>query len=440
MRSSTFNGGVHPKDCKQLSEQKVIEKAPLPEQIVVPLQQHIGAPSECIVEKGSKVKTGQPLSKATKYVSVPVHASISGQISAIEMRPHPLGAKTMSVVIESDGNDTPYMDFSSRDNFENMQIEEIKGKIQSAGVAGMGGASFPTHVKLSPPSDQKIDTLIINGVECEPYLTADHRLMLERADDILQGVKILMRVLNVKRTIIGIEKNKPDAIQLMQKKTKKIKTIQILPLPVKYPQGGEKQLIQAALNRQVPSGGLPMDVGCVVQNIGTALAVYEAVCFNKPLIERVVTVTGPGIVESKNVMVRIGTLFKDLIAFSGGYTSAAGKMLNGGPMMGIAQVTDEVPVIKGTSGILVLDKSSSGSIQEKPCISCARCVDICPMKLMPNFIATYVEYNQIENAKSFGLMDCMECGSCSYICPAKRHLVHYIKFGKLLYNEMRASS
>ena len=441
MRIKTFSGGVHPNDNKRLTEHKMIETPPLPEQVIIPLQQHIGAPSECIVEKGQTVQTGQPLSETSKLISVPVHASVSGTVKAIEPRPHPSGFESLSIIIDSDGQDTLWKGIHTTPvDFDPLSPDDLKKLIKSAGISGMGGASFPTHVKLSPPSDKKIDTLLINGAECEPYLTADHRLMLERPDDILHGIRILMKILRVKRTIIGIERNKSDAIQLLSKKTKKYKTISVVSLPVKYPQGGEKQLIQAVLNRQVPAGGLPMDIGCVVHNVGTACAVYEAVVFHRPLIERIVTVTGPGITEPKNLLVRIGTPFRRLIEFCGGYTPSAAKLIQGGPMMGISQVTDEVPVVKGTSGILVLDGARSLIPEEKPCISCARCVDICPMKLMPNHIAWFVEYGRIEEALDYGLLDCIECGSCSYICPAKRYLVHYIKYGKARYTAMRSSA
>jgi len=441
MRLKTFSGGIHPSEFKHLTEHKIIEKAPIPEQAIVPLQQHIGAPTECIVEKGDHVKTGQPLSKATKFVSVPVHAPITGLVKSIEILPHPLGIKSLSVLIEHDGSeDQSFSNHNSNLNINDLDKDTILDRIRNAGMAGMGGASFPTHVKLSPPSDKKIDMLLINGVECEPFLTADHRLMLEKTEEIVKGIHIIMRLLHVKRVIIGIEKNKPDAIQLMQKRTKRYKKISVLSLPVKYPQGGEKQLIYAALRRCVPSGGLPMDVGCIVQNVGTAFAIYEAVYFDKPLIERVVTVTGPGIAQPKNVLARIGTPFKNLIEFCGGYIPSASKVLNGGPMMGIAQVTDEVPVVKGTSGILVLDQSYAKIPDEQPCISCARCVDICPMKLMPNRMTSYIEHDQIEDAVKYGLLNCIECGSCAYICPAKRHLLHYIKLGKMRYNEIRALS
>jgi len=432
----SFRGGAHPPESKHYSEHRAIEQGPLPESVVIPLQQHIGAPAEPIVQKGDKVKTGQPIAKATKFVSLPCHATVTGTVTAVEERPHPLGVNVLSIVIKREGEDEWFGDYSIDGNHENLSVEQIKEKIQEAGIAGMGGAAFPTHVKLSPPKDKSIDVLIINGVECEPYLTSDHRLMLERPDDILKGIDILKKAVGVNKVIIGIEKNKPYAIKLLKEKSTDIDYITVLALDVKYPQGAEKQLIKAATGREVPSGGLPMDIGAVVQNVGTAVAVYEAVAFNKPLIERIVSVTGPGINEPKNLKVRIGTSFKDLIDFCGGYTDNAAKLINGGPMMGIAQKNDEVPVLKGTSGIVILDKKQADLMSEKPCISCARCVDVCPMKLIPSLIASYIEHNLIDEAYKFGLFDCMECGTCSFICPSKRNLVQYIKQGKAKWNKL----
>jgi len=436
----SFHGGAHPPEEKHWSEHKPIEKLPLPEEVIIPLQQHIGAPAEPTVQKGDIVKTGQQIGKATKFVSLPVHATLSGTVKAIEPRPHPLGTNLLSVVIESDGKDTWVDNVTPLTDYMKLSPEEMKKRILNAGIAGMGGAAFPAHVKLSPPSEKPIDTLIINGVECEPFLTADHRLMLEKSDDILKGIKIIMKILNVRRAIIGIEKNKPDAIKLFKKKTAREKQISVLPLTVKYPQGAEKQLIKATTGREVPSGGLPMDVGCLVHNVGTILAIFEAVFSNKPLIERVVTVTGPGIKSPKNLRVRIGTPFQKLIEFCGGYTDSAAKIINGGPMMGISQLTDQVPVIKGTSGILVFDKKRAYLKPEGPCISCARCVDFCPMKLVPSRIATLVEHQRIDEAHNMGLLDCIECGTCAFVCPAKRNLVHYIKLGKALWNEQQSKA
>jgi electron transport complex protein RnfC len=433
----SFRGGAHPPEEKHWSEQQSIEALPLPEEVIIPLQQHIGAPAEPIVQKGDTVKTGQMIGKSEKFVSVPSHASISGTVKAVESRPHPLGTDFLSIVIENDGNDTWIETVKFEENFQNLPPDEMKKRIQEAGIAGMGGAAFPSHVKLSPPPEKPIDTAILNGVECEPYLTADHRLMLEKADEILLGFQIIMKILNTTRGIIGIEKNKPDAIQLLTDKSRSMKNLSVLPLHVKYPQGAEKQLIRAALKREVPAGGLPMDVGCLVHNVGTALAIFEAVSSQKPLIERIVTVTGPGIKTPKNLKVRIGTPFQKLIDFCGGFTESAAKIINGGPMMGISQLSAEVPVIKGTSGILVFDEKTAKLISESPCIACARCVDVCPMKLVPSQIASLVEYEKFEEAHKMGVLDCIECGTCSYICPAKRNLVHYIKLGKAIWNQIQ---
>ncbi len=433
----SFRGGAHPQEEKHWTEHEAIQEPPLPEKVIIPLQQHIGAPAEPIVQKGDIVLTGQLIGKTDKFVSVPAHASISGTVAAVEPRPHPLGTNLLSVIIESDGNDTWVDTVKSDPDYKKLSAGDMKTRIQEAGIAGMGGAAFPSHVKLSPPPEKPIEIAFLNGVECEPYLTSDHRLMLEKSDEILEGFLIIMKILGVKRGIIGIELNKPDAIRLMQDKTASIKGISILPLHVKYPQGAEKQLIKAATGREVPSGGLPMDVGCLVHNVGTALAIFEAVSSTKPLIERVVTITGPGVQSPKNLRVRIGTPFQSLIDFCGGYTESAAKLINGGPMMGISQVTGNVPVIKGTSGILVLDEKTAKLMPEQPCIACARCVDVCPMKLVPNTLAKLVEYKRIEEAHALGVLDCIECGTCSFICPAKRNLIHYIKLGKAQWTEQQ---
>ena len=346
-----------------------------------------------------------------------------------------MGTNLLSVVIESDAKDTWTKSVKSDPVFMELSTEEMKKRIQEAGIAGMGGAAFPSHVKLSPPPEKPIEIALLNGVECEPFLTADHRLMLEKTDEILQGFQIIMKILEVNQGIIGIEKNKPDAIQLMKNKTASYNNMTILPLHVKYPQGAEKQLIKAAKGREVPAGGLPMDIGCLVHNVGTALAIFEAVSSHKPLIERIVTVTGSGIESPKNLLVRIGTPFQNLIDFCGGSTQSTAKLINGGPMMGISQWSGDVPVIKGTSGILVLDEKMAKLDLERPCIACARCVDVCPMKLVPSQITTFVEYQKIDDAYHMGVLDCIECGTCSFICPAKRNLIHYIKLGKAVWNE-----
>ncbi len=434
----SFKGGVHPPAEKKWTETKPIETLPLPARVVIPLQQHIGRPSTPVVKVGDSVQVGDALSAADGFVSVPSHASIAGTVKAIEMYPHPLGIQVLSVVIEGHGQDELNPAIQTQPRVTEPSAEEIKQLVSAAGIAGMGGATFPTHVKLSPPPNKKIDTFILNGAECEPYLTSDHRLMLEYPREILSGMRLIMKVLGCQRGFIGIEKNKPDAIKRLQEICRQTgNDLQVIPFAVKYPQGAEKQLIKAVTGREVPRGGLPMDVGCLVQNVGTAKAVYDAVYFNKPLYERVVTVTGQGVNEPKNLLVRIGTPMQDLINFCGGLKDQAAKVINGGPMMGIAQYTLDAPVIKGSSGLLVLMPDVAASKPETACIRCGRCVEACPMNLMPNVLGTLVEHEKFDQAKKFGILDCIECGSCSFICPARRYLVHYIKLGKFEVNRAK---
>ncbi|HDY86743.1 MAG TPA: electron transport complex subunit RsxC [bacterium] len=436
--AGTFIGGIHPHDAKSLSKNCAIKPLPLPKEVVLPISQHIGAPSKVKVEKDQAVSKGQIVAEAGGFVSVPIHASISGTVKAIEPRVTPLGKKSLCVIIESDGEDRWADGLNTKRDISTFIPQDKRNIIHDAGIVGMGGAAFPTHVKLSPPGDKPIDTVILNGVECEPYVTSDYRLMIERTNDIIEGIKIIMEILNCEKGIIGIEGNKPDAIKAMHEGVKGINGIEVEELKVKYPQGGEKQLIYALTKRKVPAGGLPMDVGCVVQNVGTSAAIYEAVALNKPLIERTVTITGNGVANPLNVLSRVGDSFANLIAFSGGYKEKAAKLIMGGPMMGIAQFTDDVPVVKGTSIILVLEEDEIDTGEQLPCISCARCVDVCPMNLMPTTISSLVEYEQWENVKNYGALDCNECGSCSYICPVRRKLVEYIKFGKVKLAELHA--
>lgn len=430
--SNSFSGGIHPPEHKNLSDKKAIEKCPLPPLVVIPVQQHIGAPSHPIVEKGDTVSIGDPITESTGFVSVPAHASVSGTVKAIAERPHPLGPKVLSIVIENDGENRRRDDMVRDENYLHLDAKEIISRIQAAGLAGMGGATFPTHVKLSPPSDKKIDTLLLNGAECEPYLTSDHRLMLEEPEKILRGMEILVRVLGAKTAAIGIENNKMDAVQTLRQKIAEFDLpFKVYALQVKYPQGAEKQLIKAVTNRAVPAGGLPMDVGCVVQNVGTAAAVYDAVAFRRPLLERVVTVTGDGVHQAKNLLVPIGTSFSYVFDQCGGLKEDVGKVIMGGPMMGLAQSDLEAPVIKGTSGLLVLTEKQSRRGQERPCISCAHCIDACPMGLMPKILGQFVQHEMFDEAESYHVLDCIECGSCSFVCPSNINLVHLIKYGKL---------
>ena len=426
----TFPGGVHPFEGKEFTEDKKIEVLPDPKIVKIPLQQHIGAPTQPLVEKKQAVKAGEKIAESNGFVSVPVHASISGTVKSIDLIDHPVSGRGEAIVIEA-GEKQEWIDsFQKNEKYMDLPVDEMRNLIKEAGLAGLGGATFPTHVKLSPPADKKIDTVILNGVECEPYLTADHRLMLEKPDEILQGFKLIIKVLGAERGIIGIENNKKNAIELMKKKIEKEQDLEVVSLPVKYPQGAEKQLIKACLKREVPSGGLPMDIGVVVQNVGTAFAIYEAVAMQKPLTHRVVTVTGPAVKEPKNILVPIGTLFQDVIAFCGGVTENAAKIIMGGPMMGLSQPHQEVPVVKGTSGILIFKENQAHLNREDPCINCGRCVEVCPSYLMPTSLQVLVYNEKFDDAERLHIMDCIECGSCSFICPANRYLVQSIRHGK----------
>lgn len=426
----TFSGGVHPADNKHLTAHKPTVTAAIPKRAVIPLSQHIGAPTKPLVVIGQEVKKGEKIGETTGFVSAPVHASTSGKVVAIGSFPHILGCDMPSVVIESDGKDEWVAGLKETTDYDKLSSDELKKMVQDAGIVGMGGATFPTHVKLSPPKEKPIDVVILNGAECEPFLTSDHRLMLEKPKEIVEGLKILMRILNVKKGYIGIESNKPDAIEIMTKAVSGSPEIKVWPVKVKYPQGAEKMLIKAIAGRIVPAGGLPMDVGVVVQNVGTADAIYTAVRYGRPLIERYVTVTGRGVKEPKNFLARIGTPFSQLIEEAGGLTEAAAKVISGGPMMGMSQYTLDVSVIKGTSGITVLPKTEINTKSYGPCIRCGRCIDVCPMKLQPSLIGLYIEKGHYQDAKDYHVMDCFECGSCSFVCPANRPMVQWVKKAK----------
>lgn len=423
-------GGVHPEENK-LSAGKKIEVMDLPKQAVFPLSQHIGAPAVPCVAKGDMVKVGTKIADAGGFVSAPIFSSVSGKVAKIDTAIDASGYRKPAIIIDVIGDEwEPTIDRSDAIVYDTpLEPKEIVSKIQSAGLVGMGGACFPVHVKLSPRTP--VDVVIINAVECEPYLTADHSLMLEKPEQILIGVNLIMKAVGVKKGYIAIENNKPDAIALMTEKAKSFAGIEVCPLKVRYPQGGEKQLIDAVVGRQVPNPpALPADVGAIVQNVGTAYAIYEAVMKNKPLFERVVTVTGKSLANPSNFLTRMGTPMSQLIEKAGGMPDDCGKVIGGGPMMGKALITTEVPVCKGSSGLLLMTEAESRRGEESPCIRCAKCVGACPMGLEPYLLAKLSEAADWERAETEDIMTCIECGCCQFTCPSNRPLLDWVRMGK----------
>lgn len=432
MGHKTFSRGVHPSYYKELTSGKRVEQAALPKTVIIPLQQHAGAPCDPLVKKGDIVQEGQKIGDVKAFVAAPVHASISGKVKDIELAQHPGGFRSLSIVIEGDGTAKEWAQAGSPVDLSSLSAEFIREAVRDAGIVGMGGAAFPTSVKLAPPKGKAIEAIVLNGCECEPYLTADHRIMLEEPEKVVWGLRALMKAAGAPRGFIGIEENKPDAIEALGRAIGSSSDVQVIVLEAKYPQGAEKMLIVAALGKKVPVGKLPLDVGVVVNNVGTAAAIYEALNWGKPLIERIVTVSGDGVREPRNMRVRVGTSFEEVISQCGGLVEGGEvEVLNGGPMMGIAQPTLAVPVIKGTSGITVMAASVIKSSVYDACIRCASCVSVCPMGLMPYKLGDFGRVFRTADFKEWGGLSCIECGCCSYACPSKRPLLQWIRLGKL---------
>lgn len=434
MPIKTFRGGVFLEEHKESTVLKKIKAIPAPPELILPVRQHLGSPSVPIVQAGDAVKLGQLVAEPGTFISSSLHSPVSGTIKSIKNFFNPVYGKSPAFVIENDKKDEPFLS-GSRTDIENLSNEELIEIIKKAGIVGMGGAAFPTHVKLSVPKGKKIDSFIANGAECEPYLTSDYRLMVEKTEQILKGIKLAAKIVSASNIIIAIEENKLGAVLAMEKALKNLRKdpstqIKIVVLKTKYPQGGEKQLINATLKREVPPGKLPFDIGVVVQNVGTCFAIYEAICEGKPLIERCVTFTGDAIKESGNFLVRLGTPLNYIIDYLGGTVGEVAKIITGGPMMGIAQYSPEIPIMKGITGVLFLSKKRAGLFEESPCIRCAKCIDICPLNLMPTEVMRMVKYSKWHRLDEFCSTDCMECGACTYLCPSKIPLTQYMKLAK----------
>ncbi|MGI6576029.1 MAG: electron transport complex subunit RsxC [bacterium] len=425
----SFQGGVHPVYRKEITNDRPITPIPDPAQVVILLQQNIGAPPEPIVAVGDYVKVGQKIGDTDAFVSAPVHASVSGRVIAIENRLAPIGKEVPAVIIESDGQNTPWEGLESYPALAEMTPDDLRKAIREGGFVGMGGAMFPTHVKVSAPKGKSFEVVIINAAECEPYLTCDHRIMIEWTEDVVFGVQALLKVTGAPKAYIGIEANKPDAIAALREKIGNGGMIEVKELAIKYPQGAEKQLIKALTGREVPSGGLPLDVGCLVQNVGTAASLARFLKTGMPLVERVVTVSGSAVENPGNYLVKIGTLFSHVLDHCG-IIGEPKKLISGGPMMGVAQTTADVPVVKGTSGILLFDTKDVAPGDAKPCVRCGKCVDVCPVYLLPVYLMDYTLKGMLHRAEEYHILDCIECGCCSYTCPSRRPLVQAIRMGK----------
>src|SRR5512141_3502283 len=426
-----FRHGVHPPEEKELTSHLPIRRMPYPDELVLPLRQHAGKPAKLCVKIGDHVERGDKVGEADGFMSVPIHASAAGTVSDIDWWPHPDGTMAESVIIAVD----PFAPQVPRPrlvpHWEGLNIEQVVQAVQDAGVVGLGGAAFPTHVKLAPPKDHKVHTLIINGAECEPYLTSDHRTMVEYPERVHFGVRVMMHAMGIAKCVIGVEKNKPDAIEALRRTVPGDLDVTILPLTVKYPQGAEKMLIHAVTGVEVPSGKLPVTVGVVVQNVGSVSAIAEVFETGLPLVERIVTVSGHGLRKPANLIVPVGTKLRDLLAFCNGVTPEAAEVVIGGPMMGQAVSNLDAPVIKGTTGVVVLEKGETRSADVYPCIHCGRCIEVCPIFLNPSLLGDFARVQRYDDMAELHLADCMLCGSCAYVCPSNIPLSQLFSASKI---------
>ena len=436
--AQAFFGGVHPHDMKAATNEKAIEQLAPPAVVVIPMSMHFGAPCTPLVKAGDHVKVGQKIGEF-HGLGAPIHASVSGTVKAVEPRPYSMGGNITSVIIENDMKDELSEEVKAPADPNALSVEEMVEIVKNAGIVGMGGATFPTHVKITSGIG-KVNTVIINGAECEPYITGDHRTMLERPEEIIGGAKFLAKMFGVDKVVIGVEDNKHNGIDAMNKVIAAEKApVVVEPLRCRYPQGGEKQLCQAITGRQVPPGGLPADIGCAVFNINTTCAIYRAITTGMPVVNKIVTVSGSGVVEPKNLECPIGTPVSNLLDACGGLKDGTFKLIAGGPMMGMAQYTADIPVAKGTGAILAFCENEEKTVENPQCIRCGKCVAACPMHLEPLFMYQYASKGMVEELNAAHIMDCMECGACSYICPARMHLTHMFKTGKQLVKDKAAA-
>ena len=436
--AQAFFGGVHPNDMKAATNEKAIEQLAPPAEVVIPMSMHFGAPCTPLVKAGDLVKVGQKIGEF-RGLGAPIHASVSGKVKTVEPRPYSMGGDMMSVVIENDFQDTLSEEVKAPADPDALSVDEMIEIVKQAGIVGMGGATFPTHVKISGGIG-KVDTVLINGAECEPYITGDHRAMLERPEEIIGGCRYLAKMFGVDKVIIGVEDNKQNGIDSMNKVIAEMNApVVVEPLHCRYPQGGEKQLCQAITGKQVPPGGLPSNIGCAVFNINTTMCIYRAIKFGMPVVNKVVTVSGSGIVEPKNIECPIGTPISALFDACGGLKDGTYKLVMGGPMMGMAQYTTDVTVGKGTGAMLAFCENEEQTVENPQCIRCGKCVGACPMKLEPLFMYQYASKKMVDELNDAHIMDCMECGACAYTCPARLHLTHMFKYGKQLVKDKMAA-